>query len=161
MSGKCVTSAGERAEWMRRWLRYCVLSRRFRRELQALPALPEMVFPDSWLRLDHVSGCGLAFYALDALRRVDATGDPLKVAAAEDWSKSRSDSSQSHDCQVTRSTREESLAKVKGVVRPFDWTFSTDYSGTLLSQCEASCIQVSSEAAAGAGVSVLSGGGDQ
>jgi type 2A phosphatase activator TIP41 len=76
-----------------------------------------MVFPDSWLRLDHESGCGLAFLALDALRRVDTTSDPLKVAAAEDW----------------RSTRGESLGKVKGVVQPFDWTFTTDYRGTLLS----------------------------
>ena len=69
----------------------CVLSAslRFRRELQTLPALPEMVFSDSWLRLDHVSGCGLAFYALDALRRVDTTRDTLKVAAADDWSKTR------------------------------------------------------------------------
>jgi type 2A phosphatase activator TIP41 len=90
---------------------------RFQRELRALPALPEMVFPDSWLRLDHVSGCGLAFYALDALRRVDTTQDPLRVAAADDW----------------RQSRGESLAKLKGVVKPFDWTFTTDYTGTLLS----------------------------
>ena len=62
---------------------------RFGRELRALPALPEMVFPDSWLRLDHESGCGLAFYALDALLRVDTSHDPLKVAAAEEWSKTR------------------------------------------------------------------------
>ena len=62
---------------------------RFHRELFALPALPEMVFPDSWLRLDHESGCGLAFYALDALLRVDTSHDPLKVAAAEEWGRAR------------------------------------------------------------------------
>lgn len=49
-----------------------------------------MVFPDSWLRLDHEKGCGLAFYALDALQRVDTTHLPLKVAAAEEWGKTRS-----------------------------------------------------------------------
>jgi type 2A phosphatase activator TIP41 len=91
---------------------------KFHRELRALPALPEMVFPDSWLRLDHETGCGLGFYALDALRRVDATRDPLKVAAAEEWGK----------------TREDSMEKVKDIVQPFDWTFTTDYTGTLLTQ---------------------------
>lgn len=55
-----------------------------------MPALPEMVFPDSWLRLDHEKGCGLAFYALDALKRVDTNHDPLKVAAAEEWGRTRS-----------------------------------------------------------------------
>lgn len=54
-----------------------------------MPALPEMVFPDSWLRLDHEKGCGLAFYALDALKRVDTSHDPLKVAAAEEWGRTR------------------------------------------------------------------------
>ena len=39
--------------------------------------------------------------------------------------------------------RGESLAKVKGVVQQFDWTFTTDYSGTLLSTPEAT-LQVSS-----------------
>lgn len=62
---------------------------RFQRELRGLPALPEMVFPDSWLRLDHESGCGLGFFSLDALRQVDTTSDPLKVAVAEEWSKTR------------------------------------------------------------------------
>lgn len=62
---------------------------RFSRELAGLPSLPEMVFPDSCLLLEHEGGCGLKFSALEALRRVDTTGEPLKVAAAEVWGKTR------------------------------------------------------------------------
>ena len=66
-----------------------LLPSRFSRELAGLPSLPEMVFPDSCLLLEHESGCGLRFSALEALRRVDTTGDQLKVAAAEVWGKTR------------------------------------------------------------------------
>lgn len=84
---------------------------RFKRELHSLPALPEMVFSDSWLRLDHVSGCGLEFNALDALKRVDTTGHSLKVANAEDWSKSRSENTQSHDYHVIYHSEERVCPK--------------------------------------------------
>ena len=100
-----------------------------------------MVFPDSWLRVDHVSGCGLVFCALDALRKVDTAADSLKVAAADDWRQSRC-VPLDHVSQTTPPfSRGESLAKAKGVVQPFDWTFTTDYSGTLVSHQNAS-IQV-------------------
>lgn len=36
------------------------------------------------------------------------------------------------------------MVKVKGVVQPFDWTFTTDYTGTLISQSQA-VIQVATE----------------
>ena len=61
---------------------------RFAREL-ALPALPEMVFPSNSLRLEHEAGCTLEFTALEALRRVDAQHDSLKVAVAEEWSRTQ------------------------------------------------------------------------
>ena len=33
--------------------------------------------------------------------------------------------------------REDSLEKVKDAIRPFDWTYTTDYPGTLLAKQEA------------------------
>ena len=96
-----------------------------------------MVFPDSWLRLDHETGCGLGFYALDALRRVDATRDPLKVAAAEEWGKTRLETAHVASqvgLGLFNYGREDSMEKVKDIVQPFDWTFTTDYTGTLLTQ---------------------------
>ena len=48
-----------------------------------------MVFPENWLSLEHEGGCVLEFTALDALRMVDTLHDSLKVAAADEWSKTR------------------------------------------------------------------------
>lgn len=48
-----------------------------------------MVFPESTLRLSHESGVVLEFLALDALRRVNPSEDPLKVSMAEEWSRQR------------------------------------------------------------------------
>ncbi|KAK7503274.1 hypothetical protein BaRGS_00005539 [Batillaria attramentaria] len=89
---------------------------KFEKELE-LPQVPEMIFADNILKLHHQSGFGLYFCALDALKLVDAHNDPLKVAAAKVWREARS------DCE-----------HIKNVVKPFDWTFTTDYRGTLYGQ---------------------------
>ncbi|KAH9499031.1 hypothetical protein Btru_005469 [Bulinus truncatus] len=89
---------------------------KFHQELK-LPQIPEMVFAENFLRLQHQSGCGIEFNALDALRLVDAYSDPIKVAASEEWQNARS------DCE-----------HIKNVVSPFDWTFTTDYRGTIFEE---------------------------
>ncbi|KAL8606783.1 hypothetical protein ACOMHN_049612 [Nucella lapillus] len=89
---------------------------RFEEEL-GLPQLPEMVFADNELRLKHKGGFGLCFNALEALKRVDAHKDPLKVASAKVWTEARA------ECE-----------HIKNVVKPFDWTFTTDYKGSLFDQ---------------------------
>ncbi|XP_064617649.1 LOW QUALITY PROTEIN: TIP41-like protein [Liolophura sinensis] len=80
-----------------------------------LPQVPEMIFADNVLRIQHDDGFGLEFNALDALRRVDADHDPLKVAVSEAWKEARA------DCE-----------HINDVHKPFDWTYTTDYMGTLL-----------------------------
>ncbi|XP_046334004.1 TIP41-like protein [Haliotis rufescens] len=80
-----------------------------------LPQLPEMVFADNTLHLQHQGGFGLAFTALGALKLVDAHRDPLKVAAAAEWQNARS------ECE-----------HIKNVVKPFDWTYTTGYKGELV-----------------------------
>ncbi|XP_067675487.1 TIP41-like protein [Haliotis asinina] len=87
---------------------------KFESELE-LPQLPEMVFADNTLSLQHQGGFGLVFTALGALKLVDAHQDPLKVAAAEEWQNARS-----------------SCEHIKNVVKPFDWTYSTDYKGEVI-----------------------------
>lgn len=72
-----------------------------------------MVFPNNILNLTHASGVNIQFNALDALRKVCDGKLPLKVACAEAWKESRPP-----DC-----TEEK--------FKPFDWTFSSDYQGTL------------------------------
>ena len=77
--------------------------------------IPEMIFGDNFVSVTHVaSGWTLEFNAADALDRVSKTEEGmLQVAVAEEWKKERSH-------------QEE----VKQVVKPFDWSYSTDYKGT-------------------------------
>lgn len=92
---------------------YCVYTAELR-----LPHLPEMVFPRNVLRLRHRSGFAVEFNALDALRGVTVGATPeaqrLRVACADDWRSSRSGNGGADQ-----------------PLRPFDWTFSSEYGGTL------------------------------
>lgn len=85
---------------------------------QALPQInnmPDMVFNNNVLRLEHFSGVGLEFSALDALKMVEDVKDPLQVAVAGGWQSARAD-----------------FPFARKIVKPFDWTFTTPYRGTLL-----------------------------
>jgi len=87
---------------------------RFSAEL-ALKHLPEMVFPDNVLRLVHPnSGFVIEFNALDAMRSISTTSSPVQVACSEHWKASRG-----------------YTGLPETVIQPFDWTFSTQYKGTL------------------------------
>ncbi|KAF6818957.1 hypothetical protein CSOJ01_01614 [Colletotrichum sojae] len=79
--------------------------------------VPEMIFGDNLVRIDHVpTGWSISFNAYDALDGVDKTDKKmLKVAYAKDWS----------------SSREKTSAGIKEVVKPYDWSYSTEYRGTL------------------------------
>lgn len=83
-------------------------------ETLKLPHMPDMVFPNNILTLRHEDGAFLQFNAMDALKRVSNGKINLQLACAEAWKKSRSETN-------------ECLEEVK----PFDWTFTTDYNGTI------------------------------
>ncbi|KAL4916891.1 TIP41-like family-domain-containing protein [Aspergillus aurantiobrunneus] len=82
-------------------------------------APPEMIFGDNFVSIEHEkSGWGINFNAFDALDRVDKTGESmLKVAYSKEWQRSR----------------ETTHEGIKDVVKPFDWSYSTDYRGSVLS----------------------------
>ena len=61
---------------------------RFEGQLE-LPQVPEMIFADNLLRVQHEAGYGIEFNALDALRCVDAHHDHMKVAVAQAWKEAR------------------------------------------------------------------------
>uniref|UniRef100_F6YE97 TIP41-like protein n=1 Tax=Equus caballus TaxID=9796 RepID=F6YE97_HORSE len=82
-----------------------------------MPSLPEMMFGDNVLRIQHGSGFGIEFNATDALRCVNNYQGMLKVACAEEWQESRTEGDHS-----------------KEVIKPYDWTYTTDYKGTLLGE---------------------------
>ncbi|KAB2576762.1 TIP41-like protein [Lasiodiplodia theobromae] len=87
-------------------------------------AVPEMIFGDNAVRLEHVAtGWSIEFNAFDALDRVDKTGEKmLEVAYSKEWQK----------------TRQNHASEIKEVVKPFDWSFSTDYAGTVPSHASLS-----------------------
>ncbi|XP_044537426.1 TIP41-like protein [Gracilinanus agilis] len=82
-----------------------------------MPSLPEMMFGDNVLRIQHVSGFGIEFNATDALKCVNNYEGVLKVACAEEWQESRTEGEHSQE-----------------FIRPYDWTYTTDYKGTLLGE---------------------------
>eukprot|EP01090_Pellita_catalonica_P003065 TRINITY_DN12692_c0_g1_i1.p1 TRINITY_DN12692_c0_g1~~TRINITY_DN12692_c0_g1_i1.p1 ORF type:complete len:276 (-),score=45.16 TRINITY_DN12692_c0_g1_i1:52-879(-) len=79
------------------------------------PQLPEMVFGNSFLKIEHSpSGLALEFTALGGLQNWDISKPAdVTVSYAEKWQNERSKHS-------------------KAVTESYDWTFTTSYSGTLL-----------------------------
>ncbi|ODV89403.1 hypothetical protein CANCADRAFT_4025 [Tortispora caseinolytica NRRL Y-17796] len=75
--------------------------------------VPEMIFGNNELVLEHSSGLRIAFNCCDALRKVDSTGTSglLKVAYADDWARTRQDT----DTEIAK---------------PYDWTYTPEYRGT-------------------------------
>lgn len=85
---------------------FCLYSRELK-----IPHFPDMVFPKNILTLKHESGTCISFNPLDALKLVASNAEAIEVSCAEAWQEARPDAT-----------------KAK---RPFDWTFSTNYKGTL------------------------------
>jgi len=84
-------------------------------ETLGLPALPDMTFSNNSLTIRHKdSGLVIKFNAFEALAGVDKRRDPLQVADASDWQRSRSDFPFSRLCK-----------------KPFDWTFTTRFKGLI------------------------------
>ncbi|KAH7329176.1 type 2A phosphatase activator TIP41 [Stachybotrys elegans] len=79
--------------------------------------MPEMIFGDNLVSVTHLpSAWSISFNTPDALDAVDKTDrNMLKVAYARDW----------------ESTREGTTQKIKEVVKPYDWSYSTTYAGTV------------------------------
>ncbi|KAK4989402.1 Tap42 interacting protein [Elasticomyces elasticus] len=78
--------------------------------------IPEMIFGDNFVVIENIkTGWTLEFNANDALDLVSKTADGmLQVAYSEEWKRDR----QHHH------------EGIKEVVKPFDWSYSTDYKGT-------------------------------
>ncbi|KIW05915.1 uncharacterized protein PV09_03108 [Verruconis gallopava] len=83
---------------------------------------PEMIFGDNSISIEHMqSGWSINFNSFDALDRVDKKGSSmLKVAHSKEW----------------QQTREHVHEDIKEVIKPFDWSYSTDYMGTTSSAPE-------------------------
>jgi type 2A phosphatase activator TIP41 len=101
-------------------------------------APPEMIFGDNYVAIEHEKGTwGINFNAFDALDLVDKTGQSmLQVAYSGEWQKSRYFSGPltcAYSIVAANGLifREKTHEGIKEVVKPFDWSYSTDYRGTL------------------------------
>ena len=72
-----------------------------------------MVFHKNTLTIEHENGAQLSFSPIDALKRVRNERTGIKVNCSEEWQESR--------------PRDQTKEKLK----PFDWTFTTDYQGSV------------------------------
>jgi len=77
--------------------------------------LPEMVFGNNFLRLEHKSGFSYEFNAFQALQCVDNNSELPTVAFAKEWTSSKQATLESGDVKVD--------------VVKYDWSFTTDYKG--------------------------------
>ncbi|KAK9454055.1 TIP41-like family-domain-containing protein [Dipodascopsis uninucleata] len=82
--------------------------------------LPEMIFGNNYIYIKNTrANWSICFNAIDALDRVVKHGNPdgglIKVSYSESWLR---DKAKGEDC-------------VHEVVKPFDWTYTTDFKGTL------------------------------
>lgn len=93
-------------------------------------APPEMIFGNNSVHIEHVkSGWTIEFNALDALDLVDKTGDSmLKVSYSKEW----------------QENRQHVHEDIKEVIKPFDWSYSTNYKGTVSTSDNAPHFQPSS-----------------
>ena len=67
---------------------FCSLVFSFESQLQ-LPHLPDMIFSENCLSLQHEHGFGIRFTALEALKCVSLTQDVVQVAGAKEWKEAR------------------------------------------------------------------------
>lgn len=80
---------------------------------------PEMIFGNNCVSITHLpSQWNIAFTAFDALDVVDKTGKAgmLKVSYSDAWQR----------------VREKVSDDIRDVVRPFDWSYSTNWRGMVL-----------------------------
>jgi type 2A phosphatase activator TIP41 len=78
-----------------------------------LPHLPDMVFHKNSLILEHENGAVISFDPLESLKKVRNEKLDIRVSCSDEW----------------RETRPKDKTEEK--LKPFDWTFSTNYEGTI------------------------------
>ncbi|MCJ1286990.1 hypothetical protein MMC26_006337 [Xylographa opegraphella] len=89
-------------------------------------APPEMIFGDNSVSIEHIaSGWSINFNTFEALNKVDKTGaSMLQVAHSKEWQSTRYS-------LILNGTLQEKHQGITEVVKPFDWSYTTDYMGSL------------------------------
>jgi type 2A phosphatase activator TIP41 len=89
--------------------------------------MPEMTFGGNSVCIQGPNGWKCEFNTHDALDTVDKTGSQgIKVSYSEQWNKTRY-----HTLHDRSDARAKDSEDIRGVLKPYDWTYTTPYRGTL------------------------------
>jgi type 2A phosphatase activator TIP41 len=88
--------------------------------------VPEMTFGNNSVSIQGPNGWKCDFNSKQALDAVDKTGSQgIKVSYSEQWNRTR------HSIISTWLThRTKDSEDIKGILKPYDWTYTTPYRGT-------------------------------
>jgi type 2A phosphatase activator TIP41 len=87
--------------------------------------MPEMLFAKNSVSITGPGGWSLDFNTVDGLNQVDKTGkENIKVSYSEQWNRTR------YLLGGTTNTSAPDSEDIKGIVKPYDWTYTTPYRGT-------------------------------
>lgn len=95
--------------------------------------MPEMIFGNSSIKLQNdKNGATIEFNGLDALDTLES-GSDLRVSYHKEWLDSRRSTSPSHKPIDVRERATKDLGGLTSLesVKPYDWTYSTNYKGTV------------------------------
>ncbi|CCF56376.1 hypothetical protein KAFR_0B00780 [Kazachstania africana CBS 2517] len=99
-------------------------------KLSGLGALPEMIFGNNYISIKNVEkNWSIDFRALDALSMVNLEDSGIRVSYSKDWinSKLKTTAKEVHEDDLFEISS-ESL----NIVKNYDWTYSTEYKGTVI-----------------------------
>jgi type 2A phosphatase activator TIP41 len=89
--------------------------------------VPEMTFGNNSVSIEGPNGWKCDFNTHQALDAVDKTGSQgIKVSYSEQWNRTRYNSRKTSIYE-----RAPDSEDIRGIMRPYDWTYTTPYRGTV------------------------------
>ena len=90
--------------------------------------VPEMSFGNNSVNIAGPNGWQCEFNTQEALDAVDKTGSQgMKVSYSEQWNRTRHRPAK----RLNFDWRAQDSEDIKGIVKPYDWTYTTPYRGTV------------------------------
>ena len=103
--------------------------------LPGLGTLPEMIFGNNFIKIENVKhNWQIEFNALDALKLVSLEDTGIRVSYSKDWIESKKRVNQNKNTTKKNNdvdVDEVEIDKFLKIVKHYDWTYTTEYKGTI------------------------------